>query len=407
MADTSTSELDLRAILGVLWRRKWSILLIVALTTGSALFFSYRRTAVYSSTAEVQVTPLTGSQILTANPYWTLANMDNEIHVVQSTAVAVLADKAMEGRAGSGTLSVEVPTNTQILQIGYSHADPETARDGAQAFANAYLTYRTRVAVDAYAQARQAIQTQIVELRSDLEVAQAALEVAPAGSSDETVAANQVDHALESARGPEHPGRVAGRARHHARHADPAGRGPDVAIEPGPPPGRGPGLRRRTGARGGVRVHARADGRPDPRRGPARCRRRSAGSGRRAEGLGLAQAEPDEARHDLGVREPGRRGLPLASDEPAVHLARRQHAGHRGDEPPGGRGQDHDGRQPRRHARAHGQARRGALGRSAQASAAPVLRPGQRGRALIHPGGSGGRSPTLPGGWKVSTHFAW
>ena len=65
--------------------------------------------------------------------------------------------------------------------------------DGAQAFANAYLTYRTRVAVDAYAQARQAIQTQIDELRSDLEVAQAALEAAPAGSSDETVAANEVD----------------------------------------------------------------------------------------------------------------------------------------------------------------------------------------------------------------------
>ena len=193
MPDTSTSELDLRAILGVLWRRKWSILLIVALTTGSAVFFSYRRTAVYSSTAEVQVTPLTGSQILTANPYWTLANMDNEIHVVQSTAVAVLAGKAIEGRAGSGTLSVEVPTNTQILQIGYSHADPETAQEGAQAFANAYLTYRTRVAVDAYTQARQAIQTQIVELRNDLEVAQAALEVAPAGSSDETVAANEVD----------------------------------------------------------------------------------------------------------------------------------------------------------------------------------------------------------------------
>ena len=55
----------------------------------------------------------------------------------------------MGGQAGSGTLSVQVPTNTQILQIGYSHPDPETARDGAKAYANAYLMYRTRVAVDA------------------------------------------------------------------------------------------------------------------------------------------------------------------------------------------------------------------------------------------------------------------
>ena len=44
------------------------VMLIVAITTGSALFFSYRRTPIYSSTAEVQVTPLSASQILTTNP---------------------------------------------------------------------------------------------------------------------------------------------------------------------------------------------------------------------------------------------------------------------------------------------------------------------------------------------------
>jgi len=88
---------------------------------------------------------------------------------------------------------VTVPANTQILQIGYSHTDPESARDGAQAFANANLTYRTPVAVDAYAQARQAIQTQIDQLRRDLEAAQANLEAALPGSSDEIVAQNEVD----------------------------------------------------------------------------------------------------------------------------------------------------------------------------------------------------------------------
>ena len=193
MAETPESAVDIRAIFGVLWRRKWSILLIVALTTGSALFFSYRRTPIYSSTAEVQVTPLTASQILTTNPYWTLANMDNETHVVQSAAVADLANKAMGADAGSGTLSVSVPSNTQILQIGYSDADPQTAQEGAQAFANAYLTYRTKVALAAYTQARQAIQTQIDQLKGDLQRAQAALAAAPPASSDATVAANEVD----------------------------------------------------------------------------------------------------------------------------------------------------------------------------------------------------------------------
>src|SRR4029453_16789985 len=77
--------------------------------------------------------------------------------------------------------------------VGSPPPDPQPARAGPRAFANAYLTYRTRVAVDAYTKARQAIQTQIDELRSDLEEAQTALEAAPAGSSDETVAANEVD----------------------------------------------------------------------------------------------------------------------------------------------------------------------------------------------------------------------
>jgi tyrosine-protein kinase len=192
-SETSPGTLDLRAFLGVLWRRKWSIIAIVVLTTGSAIFFSFQRTPVYSATAEVQVTPLTASQLLTTNPYWTLANMENEIHVVQSAAVGALADRAMGDAPPGGALSVSVPANTQILQIGYTHTDPETARDGAQAFANAYLTYRTRVAVDAYAAARQAIQSQIDELREDLEAAQADLELAPPGSSDEIVAQNQID----------------------------------------------------------------------------------------------------------------------------------------------------------------------------------------------------------------------
>src|SRR5262245_9453865 len=191
-SEPTTGVLDLRAFLGVLWRRKWSIIAIVFLTTGSAIFFSFQRTPMYSSTAEVQVTPITATQILSANPYWTLANMENEVHVVQSAAVGALADRALDG-AGGGSLSVNVPANTQILQIGYTHTDPETARDGAQAFANAYLTYRTRVAVDAYAAARQGFQSQIDELREDLEAAQADLEAAPAGSSDEVVAQNQID----------------------------------------------------------------------------------------------------------------------------------------------------------------------------------------------------------------------
>ena len=297
MADTSTSELDLRAILGVLWRRKWSILLIVALTTGSALFFSYRRTAVYSSTAEVQVTPLTASQILT-NPYWTRRTWTTRSTSCSRPRSRSWPTRRWRAGSGSGTLSVEVPTNTQILQIGYSHPDPEMAQEGAQAFANA--SSRTEPG-------SRSTRTRRPDRRSrrrssssdDLEVAQAALGPPRQGpptrpwrptrsirSRSQLAGLNTRVASLVS------PDITPGTLIHRPRSTPSS---PDHRQDAA-------WLRRRTGARGGVRVHARADGRPDPRRGPARCRRRSAGSGRRAEGLGLAQADPDEARHDLGVR---------------------------------------------------------------------------------------------------------
>ena len=261
MPDTSTSELDLRAILGPVAeevehpadrRADDGIGAVLQLPAHRGLLLDGRGPG----------DPLTASQILTANPYWTLANMDNEIHVVQSTAVAVLADKAMEGRRvgnalGRGANQHPDPADRLLARRSRDGAGGRTGvRERLPHVPNPGRGRRVRPGPtgdpDADRRAPERPRGRPGGPRGR-----------PGRSSDETVAANEVD--TLSSRPPEHPGRVAGLARHHARHADPAGRGPGDAIEPGPPPGRGPGLRRRTGARGGVRVHARADGRPDPR----------------------------------------------------------------------------------------------------------------------------------------------
>lgn len=191
--ETPQLSTTLRAVFGMVWRRKWSMLLIVCLATASAAYVSFQKTPIYRATTEVQVTAVTGDPSDVDYAYFALDNMENEVHLVGSAPVRELAEEELAGKAGGGKLAIEVPSNTSVLQISYSHPDPQSARDGAQAFAGAYLDYRTQVASDAYARASQAIQRQIAGLEDSLAEAEAALEVALRGSTDEVVAQNEVD----------------------------------------------------------------------------------------------------------------------------------------------------------------------------------------------------------------------
>jgi capsular exopolysaccharide synthesis family protein len=191
--EPSRPNSDLRALLGVLRRHRWSIVLIAIVATASALLFSYRRTPIYSSTAEVQVTPLSPSQLLTQGPYWALPNMDTEVRVAESSAVGEIAEGTMGAPNPAGSLDVSSPTNTQILQFTYSDPDPAMAQVGAQAHAEAYLAYRTQVAVTAYAQSLTAIQSQINDLKRAVTNAQERLELAPEGSAEQLVEQNTID----------------------------------------------------------------------------------------------------------------------------------------------------------------------------------------------------------------------
>jgi succinoglycan biosynthesis transport protein ExoP len=81
------------------------------------------------ATATVLISPLDG------NPYSTNGRGD-DLTNLQSEAALVQADRSR--------VSVTVPPNTQVLQISYTGSSATAARDGAQAFANGYLTYRTQ-----------------------------------------------------------------------------------------------------------------------------------------------------------------------------------------------------------------------------------------------------------------------
>lgn len=188
---------DLRTYLAVLRRRKWSIVLVTALTVGSALAFSFRQTPIYTSVAKLQVKPPTVNQYLQNVPVGSLVSMDTESQIASSAKVAELAAERL-GTARTPedlleSLSVSVPTNTQVLEIAFSDPDPATAQAGAAAFTQAYLDFKVQQATEAFAAVERSLSERIKDLQQQLAVQQEKAAAAEPGSPEQLAAQAEID----------------------------------------------------------------------------------------------------------------------------------------------------------------------------------------------------------------------
>jgi capsular exopolysaccharide synthesis family protein len=171
-----SENLDLRQYLSVLRRRKWSILLLTAVTVLAALTFSFRQTPIYASTAKVVVKPPTANQLLDQAPVPPLVSMETEREIVASDSVAAIVADELPGALPAEdlleNLDVGVPTNSQILEITYSDPDPILAQETAQSFAEAYVKFKTQQALESITRVRSVIQDRIQIVRDDLQSAE-------------------------------------------------------------------------------------------------------------------------------------------------------------------------------------------------------------------------------------------
>jgi capsular exopolysaccharide synthesis family protein len=156
------TTLDLRALAGVLWYRKWSILLSLAILMGTALYFTSQQTPAYSSSALVLITPSQTSTNPQVNPS---LNLQTETHLAASHDVAALAADSLGGSVGANDLlsglSVTVEPGTEILRFGYVSSDPSTAQVRADALARAYLDYRREQTLENLQAAALTVKNQI------------------------------------------------------------------------------------------------------------------------------------------------------------------------------------------------------------------------------------------------------
>ncbi|ONI69876.1 hypothetical protein BWI15_25520 [Kribbella sp. ALI-6-A] len=149
--------------------------IVALLAVGTTLGFlgARQQPAAYTATATVLVEPANGNPYAPGARGQNLANLGTEAQLVSSDAVAQLAKSTLRSKASVAALveqlAVTNPPNSQVLEVAYTDLNPAAARDGANAFANAYLVARER-------RAAESVQAQINNLTKARNANQSALQ---------------------------------------------------------------------------------------------------------------------------------------------------------------------------------------------------------------------------------------
>jgi capsular exopolysaccharide synthesis family protein len=155
---------DLRDYTAVLRRRALPIAIIAGIGLALGLGFSLIQTPIYTATARVLVNPPPGSTYPTR-----AISMDTEAQVVKSAPIAEAVDQALHSPLGVGELLRHVSVHTSqdlfVMDIAYWDLRPAQAAAGANAFARAYLDFKSQQAQQAINQQRASIEAQIAEVQ--------------------------------------------------------------------------------------------------------------------------------------------------------------------------------------------------------------------------------------------------
>jgi len=132
----------------------------------------------YTSSSSVLINPAEGNPYAPSPRNDELVSLETEAQIVRSDVV--LRRALSEGAPAATTaeleqsLQVVVPTNTQILQVSYTAADPEAAQDTVQAVTSAYLDNRRERSEDVIDGQVDRIEEQTATVIRDLRAATAA-----------------------------------------------------------------------------------------------------------------------------------------------------------------------------------------------------------------------------------------
>jgi capsular exopolysaccharide synthesis family protein len=162
------APLELRDFLSILWRRKWTIAAVSIAAVGAALFYSYRKTPVYTSSAEVIVRParfdLTQPRAATG-----VINMVTEERVANSVPVARRAEQELKAAGVEfAEVTATLVENSETLEFTAVSLDAAGAQAAAQAWAEAYLELRRELVLRDLAAARRPFEQEVARIAEQL-----------------------------------------------------------------------------------------------------------------------------------------------------------------------------------------------------------------------------------------------
>jgi succinoglycan biosynthesis transport protein ExoP len=166
--------------------RRWRVVVATALvfmTLGG--LYSYQRGSTYESSASLVVRPIL-SDPFGASQRIEDVGANTQAKVLDSTIVATTVAKRLKLEQDPkdlvSRLAVENPVGTLILNVTFSASTPARARDGAQAFAQAYLDYRRANAEETKTRTLERLDAQAADLNKALSDAVASIAANPSGS---------------------------------------------------------------------------------------------------------------------------------------------------------------------------------------------------------------------------------
>ncbi|MGI8807525.1 MAG: polysaccharide biosynthesis tyrosine autokinase [Acidimicrobiales bacterium] len=165
----AAAEPDLRSYLQVLRRRKLVIVLSMAAVFGIAVLASYLQTPRYAATAKLLLNPRSTQSIFDngSQPYGDPARaVQTEIEVVKAEPVQELVRKAI---GSAPPVEVRPVGQTDLVTIRAEGTQPRRAAEVANAYAEAYTSYRQKQAVDQLASASEEIQGRLTNLQSQID----------------------------------------------------------------------------------------------------------------------------------------------------------------------------------------------------------------------------------------------
>ena len=147
-------DVDLRAYLRMLWRRRWLFLVVVVLIPTAAYLMTSRLEKVYQSSVllQVQAASVDTSLLLgDSGGYLAPEALAAAARLVQTSGVAQEAARQLREGQGSvgelrGSVSARPDEETGFITVTASSARPERARDIADAFADAVVVTRSQQA---------------------------------------------------------------------------------------------------------------------------------------------------------------------------------------------------------------------------------------------------------------------